>query len=294
MEVLTTKKIREEWSISDAERDQGLKTPSNIKRYDDISYGNQGVWNLCDIYHETSVTKPQPTIINIHGGGWVYGTKEIYQFYCMDLAQRGFTVVNFNYRLAPEDPFPAALVDINNLFIWVADNAEKYQIDLKNLFAVGDSAGAQLASQYLTLLTSEAFRTHYTFQVPYDRIQIKGVALNCGMYDLVQYTCEDPDGTCKEYLGEDMQEKYASIDTMKYLNADFPPAYVMTSYYDFLREKARPMFDALTKLGILCEIKEYGSKEQPEIAHVFHVNIKSLEAKKCNDDECEFFKKLIQ
>ena len=79
--------IRTNWAISDAERDEGLTTPEDIKRYDNISYGPHDVWNLLDIYHQKDVTGPMPVIVNIHGGGWVYGNKEIYQFYCMNLAQ---------------------------------------------------------------------------------------------------------------------------------------------------------------------------------------------------------------
>ncbi|MFR5151238.1 MAG: carboxylesterase family protein [Ruminococcus sp.] len=43
-----------------------------------------------------------PVIISVHGGAWMYGDKERYQYYCMSLAQRGFAVVNFTYRLAHE------------------------------------------------------------------------------------------------------------------------------------------------------------------------------------------------
>ena len=110
--------IRINWKISDDKRDEGLTTPEDIIRFDDISYGPYGDANLLDIYHQKKVTKPQKTIISIHGGGWVYGSKEQYQFYGMRLAQRGFTFVNFNYRLAPEYKYPTALEDINQVFLF--------------------------------------------------------------------------------------------------------------------------------------------------------------------------------
>ena len=86
------KDIRINWKISDDKRDEGLTTPEDIIRFDNISYGPIGDANLLDIYHQKKVTKPQKTIISIHGGGWVYGSKEQYQFYGMRLAQRGFTL----------------------------------------------------------------------------------------------------------------------------------------------------------------------------------------------------------
>ena len=72
----------------------------------------------------------------------------------MRLAQRGFTFVNFNYRLAPEYKYPTALEDINQVFLFIRDHAEEYAIDTNNIFVVGDSAGAQLATQYLIICTN--------------------------------------------------------------------------------------------------------------------------------------------
>ena len=70
--------IRVNWKISDDKRDEGLTTPEDIVRFDNISYGPYGSDNLLDIYHQKEVTKPQKTIISVHGGGWVYGSKEQY------------------------------------------------------------------------------------------------------------------------------------------------------------------------------------------------------------------------
>ena len=109
----TVRDIRVNWAIGDRERDKGLATPDEIRRFDDISYGPHGQANMLDVYVRKDAEGLQPTIVNVHGGGWVYGNKEIYQHYCMRLALRGFAVVNINYRLAPENRFPAAVEDIN-------------------------------------------------------------------------------------------------------------------------------------------------------------------------------------
>lgn len=54
------------------------------------------------------------------------------------------------------------------------------------------------------------------------------------------------------------------------------------------------MYQHLQELGVDSELKIYGSKEQEEIAHVFHVNCKLEEAVACNDAECNFFKRYIK
>lgn len=287
--------IRTNWAISDAKRDEGLTTPDDIKRFDDISYGPYGDANLMDIYVNQSATSLQPTIFNIHGGGWVYGSKEIYQFYCMSLAQRGFTVVNINYRLAPENRFPAALVDINGALNYVAEHGEEYFIDKDRMVLIGDSAGAQLASHYSTIFTNPDLNKLFGFDLP--DITIKALGLNCGSYDGRNMILDGIETLFLEYIDaidkEATEETMEKLDTLKYLTDKFPPAFIMSAQNDFLLPKAEPMYKFLKSKGVPCEMKIYGRKEQEEIAHVFHVNIRLHEATECNDDECDFFRKYV-
>ena len=73
----TSERVRREWKIGDAKRDAGLTTPDDIQRFDNISYGEDLVWNLLDVYRPKKQDGKLPVIVNIHGGGWVYGDKEI-------------------------------------------------------------------------------------------------------------------------------------------------------------------------------------------------------------------------
>lgn len=290
-------KLRNDFGSSDQKRDAGLTTPAQIRRYDNIAYGEYGKYNLLDIYHKKDVTSPQKTIIDIHGGGWTYGDKDVYQYYCMDMAQRGFTVVNFSYRLSPENPFPAALEDINTAFTWVSANAAAYNIDLDKICVTGDSAGAQLASQYLTLLTSSEYRKLFPMQIPYDRITVKAVALNCGCYNMEERMGNGGDEPYLAYidkaLSEDRDMTLERMNVLKYINADFPPAYVMTSEYDFLKKQARPMYELLRDKGVDCEYKLYGKAGDEYMVHVFHLNQRLKEAQICNDEECGFFNRIL-
>lgn len=228
-------------------------------------------------------------------GGWVYGTKEVYQFYCCSLAERGFTVVNFNYRLAPEHPFPAALEDINTVFIWIKENGKEHHIDAERLFAVGDSAGAQLLSQYAAMLTNASFAEMYTkqygFQFP--NVALRAVALNCGRYDMTAAGEDDAemDLLFHTYFNGEPSDFLTLTDTKRYLTKAYPPAFVMTAYHDTLRKEAQPMTEALRRAGVEAECHIYGSEEDERIAHVFHCNVRLDEAKRCNDEECAFFRK---
>lgn len=286
--------IRNMMQQGDEIRDAGLTTPEDILRYDDIQYGEDEKWNVLDVYHLKDVDKVQPTIISVHGGGWVYGDKERYQYYCMDLARRGFSVVNFTYRLAPEFKFPSPIIDTNNVFIWIAENAEKYNIDRNHLFLVGDSAGAQIGSQYLALFTNKEFQKLYNFKVPDDKVKIVGAALNCGAYDFKHQVINESNALTAAYIDNSDKLQMKQVDTIANITEKFPPTFVMTSSKDFLRPAAEPFYNLLKSKNVPCEYKLYGKDEEEQYTHVFHLNMKLEEAKVCNDEECEFFRKLLR
>ncbi len=282
------------FSKGDKKRDKGLQTPVDVERKDDLSYGPHGKWNLLDVYSPKGTQGKLPVIVNIHGGGWVYGTKEVYQFYCMSLAQRGFSVVNFNYRLAPASNFPAPLEDLNQVIHWIFEHATELPFDLECIFFVGDSAGAHLAALYICLCTNPEYARMFTFQPPSGFVP-KAVALNCGMYDINHLAKENAQGIGKllqDFLGKKhTQVDLDKINVCSFITKDFPPTYLMTAENDFLKPQAPYMKEKLEEYQVKHHYKLFGEGNK-EITHVFHCNIRLPEATQCNDEECEFFKSL--
>lgn len=284
--------VRQMFKKGDDVRDAGLKTPPDIKRYDDIQYGSDKKYNVLDVYRpKASGTKKLPVIVSYHGGGWVYGDKERYQYYCMNLAQRGFAVVNYTYRLAPAYKFPAPEEDTNAVFTWILKNAKKYGFDTKNLFAVGDSAGGQGLACYAAILTNPEYAAKYpTIQVP-KGLKLNAIALNCGVYDL---TADGMQDTMKDiykiYLPDwGTQEEIKTLSVVNWVTANYPATFIMTATGDFLKMQAPILAKCLSEHNVPFTYKLYGS-DTNKLGHVFHCNIKSADAKVCNDDECNFFK----
>ena len=294
MSLERVERWRCECQKNDALRDEGLEIPSDITRYTDISYGPYQE-NVLDVYVPEGTDRKIPCIISIHGGGWTYGDKELYQHYCMRLSQRGFAVVNFTYRLAPENRYPAALEDCFRVFSWVRDNHEKYFIDYDELYMVGDSAGGQLAHQCLTILTNKEFRKLFDLDVP-DDFKVKACGLNCGVYSLFVNRFMKPSDSfmTTDYLPEDYHPYLKQLAVVKNMTKDFPPSFIMTAHHDFLKFMAFPLYLKLKLLGAESEYHIYGSRKRKDIGHVFHLDCRSDEADRCNDEECDFFRRHIK
>lgn len=231
--------MRREWKINDAKRDAGLTTPEDICRYDDLVYGPDPVWNKLDVYRPKNLEGKLPVIVNVHGGGWIYGDKELYQFYGMTLAQRKFAVVNFTYRLAPEVKFPAPLEDTNNVICWMYEHQDEYGLDMDHVFMAGDSAGGHLCGLYSAICTNPAYAANYDFEVP-DGFVPEAVALNCGVYAPLGTTevlgSEQDNELMSDFLPEKGSEKERKlINVPDHVTPAFPPVYLMTCVGDYCR-----------------------------------------------------------
>lgn len=286
---LTSIATRILFSRGDKKRDAGLTTPGDVIRYDNLPYGPHGKWNLLDVYRPKACREKLPVIISVHGGGWVYGTKEVYQFYCMSLSRRGFAVINFNYRLAPASRYPAQMEDINRVVCWMTEHAREFGFDTENVFMVGDSAGAHMLALYCCICTNPDYGARYDFRPPEDFVP-RAVALNCGIYDIVRSLAGENRGKrMRDLLGKNCSaEGMEFINPVRYITEDFPPAYVMTATGDFLKDQPAYLLEIFEKKHITCEYRIYGSEEN-RLPHVFHCNMRSEDAKICNDEECDFF-----
>jgi len=86
-------------------------------------------------------------VIALHGGGWLMGSRDSFDATCRHLAvESGLVVLNVDYRLAPEHPFPAALDDAWAAVLWVAKHATDFGWPEGRLVVFGESAGGNLAA----------------------------------------------------------------------------------------------------------------------------------------------------
>jgi acetyl esterase len=198
-------------------------------------------------------------LVYFHGGGWVLGSLESADATCRAVTNRSrCVVISIDYRLAPENKFPAAVDDAYAATRWVADNAADLRIDTARLAVGGASAGGNLAAA-VSLVARERGGPKIAFQlltVPVTELSSKaeshrefaeGYGLSAA--DMTWFglhyvrTPADADDPRASVLRADLR--------------DLPPAFVITAECDPLRDDGEAYAEKLRKLGIAARHKRY-------------------------------------
>ena len=95
---------------------------------------------------------PFPSVVYMHGGAWcVWNARDVRRI-AAQIAARGYLVVNVDYGLAPEHPYPCAVEDTIYAVRWAAENVERWDGRRDRLVVGGDSCGATLACAAIAYL----------------------------------------------------------------------------------------------------------------------------------------------
>lgn len=261
MDINKINQVRSSWEKTEDANNEGLdKHPKGIIRYDNLLYGTNTKYNLLDVYRPTKdMNKTIPLIINIHGGACIYSCKEHYQYYCMKFAQKGFAVVNFDYRLAPEYPYPSAWDDIMTVIRWCILHHQQYGFDLSRVFIIGDSSGATLAEQLLVLYSNPEFARKCNFKL--SGINILGGIWHSGVYFPKDTTGLIDDLMSTYYLPDVMKLHEPLMNAYKYITNDLPPVFITSANQDWMLGQNQKMNQLLNKRHVKHEYKEYGDKD---------------------------------
>jgi Esterase/lipase len=98
-----------------------------------------------DIWYPRDDPKPTTTVVFIHGGGWIFGSKEGAVYQLLPYLERGWRVVNVEYRMASNSLAPAAVEDTRCALRWIVRNAKQWNFDTTKIILTGQSAGGHLA-----------------------------------------------------------------------------------------------------------------------------------------------------
>ena len=230
------------------EREQAF--PAGVRLTPDVPYMDDGAaCHKMDIYQPEEGTGPYPVLINLHGGGFLLGRKEINRLFCADLCLRGFVVFCPEYPLAPEQTVFAAYRDVSAAIDRSCAFAPSYGGDPSRLFLCGDSAGAQLCV-YLAAMQNVPELARAAGVTP-PATKIRALGLQSGMF----YT--DRFDKIGLFLPNSIYGKgWRKCAFRPYINPknptllrSLPPCFLVTAKGDFLRHYSRKFAAALRCSG---------------------------------------------
>ena len=155
----------------------------DVERISNLPYVQHGKRTLrLDVYRSRERPKRCPMLLQIHGGGWVLGSKNEQGVPLMRrLATRGWVCVSVDYRLSPRATFPDHLIDVKHALQWMRAHAAEYGGDPEFIVVTGGSAGGHLAS--LMALTAN----DPTYQPGFEQVDtsLAGCVAFYGVYDFL-------------------------------------------------------------------------------------------------------------
>jgi acetyl esterase/lipase len=173
---------------------------------------------------------PHPTVIHIHGGGWVAGSREGTFLRALPYLEMGFAVVNISYRLGPVAEAPAAVEDTLCAVRWVVRNAKEYGFDVNRIVTTGYSAGGHLALAAGMIPASTGLDRRCPGQEP---LTVAAIVNWYGITDVVDLI-DGPNtrSYAVQWLGSapNRAEVARRLSPMTYVRRDLPP--VLTIHGD--------------------------------------------------------------
>jgi acetyl esterase/lipase len=157
--------------------------PEGIVAQRNIAYGD-GTDEKLDIYYKSRARAAQPTIIWVHGGAWVAGSKEGVGNYLKVLAGHGYATVALEYSTGYGSTYPKPVEQVNAALGYLTRNAAALRMDPKHFILAGDSAGAQIMSQVAVIITNPRYAAQMKIVPTLKRDQVTAILLLSGAYDL--------------------------------------------------------------------------------------------------------------
>lgn len=255
--------------------------------------------NLLDAYMPVN-DKNGYTIINVHGGGYFQGDKDYSEVYCSYFVSKGFTVININYSLINNKEnidIRKQIFDIVMAFNFIYDRRIEYDIDLNNVFLMGDSAGGHLAILASLVLEDEELQKYYNipFVTP---LRFRAIETSSPMYDYVElckkakkyfYPCGVAALFSKHYKDIGFLNKNSLKTYVENTAYSFPPIFLLTCENDFFKEESIKFYLALKKRNAQY-IYYFENSVNKYVGHIFnHFNFDKKEINEANDKIIAFF-----
>ena len=211
-----------------------------------------------------------PLFINMHGGGFVRGYEERDTVFSAILSDTlGCMVIDIDYRLAPEHPFPAGLNECYDVVKWAFDNAESLKVDRKRIALGGHSAGGNFTAA-IALMANQIKEFSLCLQIM-DYPFLDGVTDPAEKVDKDSLLpAERMRSFSRLYMGdeEDYSNPFFSlVHAAPEMLAGLPPALIITAGKDCLKDEAERYAMMLVQAGVEVRMRCFLESDHGFIIH---------------------------
>jgi acetyl esterase len=272
---------------------QGFAKPHMLERY--VPAGVVEQLNLqyeagdpdakLDVFYPATIEETEqllPTIVWVHGGSWITGSKDGIANYLKIVAARGFTTVGVNYTLAPEKTYPNPVRQVNEVLAYIGETATRLHVDSSKLFLAGDSAGSQIAAQLANVISVPSYAREVGIVPSIERSQLRGVILHCGVYDAELTHNFRRRGVLWAYFGtQDFMKdpRIKQFSVVRYITADFPPIFISSGNDDFLAPQSHLFAEVAAGHGVIVDSLLFPQTYQPRVPHEFQFDLDTDEGR---------------
>ncbi len=303
--LIINRMFSQEVEIKDKEKYAAAK--QTVKVVKDITYTSQYKQNTLDIYYPEKSAGKVPVVFWAHGGGYVGGDKSGMKEFATYLAHENkVAVVVMNYELAPDLHYPGQVIQMNEMYTFLAQHQNDYpMLDFTKVFFGGDSAGSQIAAQYVAVQTNKNYSKEMNMTRSVSSKTILGYISYCGPLDLKQVAQQKSDNKFMKFFvktvawsllgSKDWQNstELKQISVVDHLTKDFPPTYITDGNAFSFEDQGISFSNKLKSLNVPVDSLFYKDSTK-EITHEYQFNFNTAEAKNCLKETINFIKKRLE
>jgi len=245
---------------------------------------------LLDVFFPSQIENTEgalPTVVWVHGGGWISGSKDQIANYARILAGRGYTVAGVDYSIAPGRTYPTPVRQVNAALAYLAANARRLHVDPSRFFLAGDSAGAHIAAQLANAIAVPSYAAEVGVAPSIGRRQLAGTVLFSGVFRIAPVRPEGRVGIFgwtmpwaysgrKDFMND---PGFAKASVVEYVTADFPSSFVSAGNADPLLPQSRELAAALASRGVRVEGLFFPDDHAPALPHEYQFNLDTDEGR---------------